>query len=248
MFSVEKWHQRFVQQASWTKELQQYLFDRAGLSPDQNILDLGYGTGAVESVSNLTVGITGVDLDIEKLDFAAQNNRKDKLCLADGLHLPFQKNTFDLAFCHYFFLWVKNPASILQEMCRTTKPDGHIMAIAEPDYGGRIDYPPELEKIGGLQTEALKDRGANPYFGRKLSGLFHQNNLLNIETGVINGVWQGYAGKQDWQLEWEVLMNDIPGSINEDELLRLKSKDKEARNAGRRVLYVPTFYAIGQVP
>ena len=57
-------------------------------------------------------------------------------------------------------------------MVRVTHPGGFVLALAEPDYGGRIDYPTELSQIGDWQKNALKQQGANPLMGRELRSIF----------------------------------------------------------------------------
>ncbi len=41
-------------------------------------------------------------------------------------------------------------------MHRVTSNNGYVVAFAEPDYGGRIDYPPEFIKIRDFQIKGLK--------------------------------------------------------------------------------------------
>jgi SAM-dependent methyltransferase len=61
---------------------------------------------------------------------------------ADRHTLPFQP-VFDVTFCHFLLLWVSNPEKVVAEMGRVTRPGGSVR-LAEPDYGGRIDYPESL--------------------------------------------------------------------------------------------------------
>jgi hypothetical protein len=36
-----------------------------------------------------------------------------------------------------------------------------VLALAEPDYSGRVDEPAELKSLGEWQTEALQRQGAD---------------------------------------------------------------------------------------
>ena len=66
------WHARFLQQASWTKDLRAYLFERAGLARARRVLEVGCGTGAI--LSDLKgEAIHGLDLDPLRLVEAAAN-------------------------------------------------------------------------------------------------------------------------------------------------------------------------------
>jgi hypothetical protein len=126
------------------------------------------------------------------------------------------------------------------------------MAIAEPDYGGRIDYPDILSQIGHWQVHSLRKQGADPLAGRKLPELFHQTGLIEIETGVIGGQWISNLPLDDFESEWKVVETDLEDlnlmASEMDLVHQLKDKDASARLDGSRVLYVPTFYAWGRVP
>jgi hypothetical protein len=90
--------------------------------------------------------------------------------------------------------------------------------LAEPDYGGRIDYPSIFERIGKLQTDQLQAQGADPFIGRKLPALLSQAGLHNIHTALIGGHWSGPPDPDNWSLEWDVLEDDLRGRLPADEL------------------------------
>jgi hypothetical protein len=133
-------------------------------------------------------------------------------------------------------------------MVRVTSGKGYVLALAEPDYGGRIDYPEELSVIGKWQAGALKEQGANPSMGRELRSLFSSVGLANIEAGVLGGQWIEAQPDSDFELEWDVIQSDLD---HYDEFImvadKLKALEQTSRTANRRILYVPTFYAFGQV-
>jgi hypothetical protein len=120
-----------------------------------------------------------------------------------------------------------------------------VIALAEPDYGGRIDYPEELVELGRRQEAALRNQGADPRMGRTLAEVFHRTGLQDIEAGVLGGQWKGKPSRQEWELEWDVLQSDLGMGQNLD---RLRFLDWDARERGERILFVPTFYALGRVP
>ena len=133
-------------------------------------------------------------------------------------------------------------------MVRVTKPGGWILALAEPDYGGRIDFPRELEIIGQAQIQALLDQGANPYLGRTLRALFHSAQLTEIRAGLLGGEWQGSLNEDQLVSEWETLAQDLSDLLPADEIERFRRIDHEAWEMGTRILFVPTFYAAGRAP
>jgi SAM-dependent methyltransferase len=162
--------------------------------------------------------------------------------------LPLQTASFDLALCHFVLLWVANPVLVLHEMARVTRPGGSVLALAEPDYAGRIDYPPELECLGSRQRQALEQQGADPAAGRKLAGWFAEAGLAEIEVGILGSQWLAAKSAAQDQLEREVLISDLQDWVAEDKIKQLLDAEATSRQQGRRVLFVPTFYAWGRVP
>ena len=51
-----------------------------------------------------------------------------------------------------------NPLQALDEMKRVTRPGGHVLILAEPDYTHRIDFPDELEYLGKFRLNRLFPR------------------------------------------------------------------------------------------
>lgn len=246
-YSPVDWHRRFVQQASWTESVRAYLLSRLGRA--DRILEIGSGTGAVAAtLRGYTKNAYGVDIAFEPLRFARRRDPDTRLACGDALRLPFPADIFDAVTCHFLLLWVPNAAQALAEMRRVARPGGAVIAFAEPDYGARIDYPPALEPLGKLQAEALRRQGAEPNMGRRISELFHAAGLTSIETGVLGGQWQGAPSPEQLDSEWETLQADLEGIIPPGELEALRRIDEQAWQRGQRVLFVPTFYAIGWKP
>ncbi len=244
------WHARFTQQARWTQDLRHYLFKRANLANAERVLEVGCGTGAI--LAALPTGPYlhyGLDLEHAHLDLAMRNSPDTLLSQADAHVLPFPDDYFSVTFCHFFLLWVRDPNAVVTEMVRITRPGGTILALAEPDYGGRVDFPNDLTVLGKWQTEALKSQGADPGMGRKLAGLFQQAGVESVETGVLGGQWSGPPDWEAWELEWAVLEADLNEKSPQEfmNLKALKALDRTAYQNGERVLFVPTFYAWGRV-
>lgn len=247
--SSGEWHQRYCRQATWTSSLRKYLFNKVKINDARRILEVGCGTGAVLSEFNFSTSlIYGLDLDRSHLSLCRTHTLSALLTQGDALTLPYNTGCFDLVYSHFLLLWLTQPLQALAEMQRVTQPGGYVLAIAEPDYGGRIDYPGELAHLGQLQALALDRQGANPSIGRRLSELFHQAGLENIQTGVLGGEWQAIPTQEERESEWQTLESDLAEIIPPVQLSQYREIDEKAWLAGSRVLYVPTFYASGQVP
>ena len=249
----KEWHQRFKLQSQWTKTTRDYIFQRTGCSTSSRILDVGCGTGVIsgELIQSQIEQVFGIDLSLEFLKEAASTRPEIQLNIADAHEMPFNNSVFDGTFCHFLLMWVVDPAKVIHEMKRVTKYGGAVMVLAEPDYGGRIDYPEQLTILNKWQTTALENQGANPFMGRKLKSLFHQAGLKNIEVGVIGAQWTGEIQQEELDSEWEIIQSDLMTLNNKTEVLRtaeeLRKIDLAAWALGERILYVPTFYALGMV-
>jgi ubiquinone/menaquinone biosynthesis C-methylase UbiE len=191
--------------------------------------------------------IYGLDISLEHLRLCALHVPFARLTQGDAHTLPYSDASFEAVFCHFLLLWLSQPAAALAEMRRVTRPGGFVLALAEPDYGGRIDFPPGLEPLGRSQQDSLLNQGADPQVGRKLAALFSQVGLLDVEVGVLGGQWRLGDLSSDLS-EQHILADDLRGRLADRELQRLFSLDSAARAAGQRILFVPTFYAWGVVP
>jgi SAM-dependent methyltransferase len=250
------WHSRFLQQATWTRDLRAYLFERAGLQHAHRVLEVGCGTGAIISDLILPGTVHGVDKDLARLVEAGQHCPGVSLVCGNALSLPYPPGIFDITFCHFLLLWVSDPLSVLLEIKRVTRSAGAVLALAEPDYTSRVDKPDELAPLGVWQAEGLQQQGADPGLGKRLSGLFQQAGIPIMETGTLRGFPNSETGHKvgasqpdgvDRDLEWAVLEADLAGRVLAGDLLRMKRMDEQAWQRGERVLHVPTYFAWGLV-
>lgn len=245
-----QWHHRFQQQARWTAELRRFLFDRAGLGQADRVIEVGCGTGAVlaEMPARPQTSRHGLDIHFGHLALARRNASGAHLAQGDAHHLPYATGVFDLTLCHFLLLWVAEPLQVVREMARITRPGGALLSLAEPDYGGRVDYPWELAELGARQVEALRRQGADPHLGRRLAALLLEAGLQSVEAGVLGGRWSGPRSVEALDAEWTVIRADLEGSLSAADLEELYAIDRSASGSGARILYVPTFYAWGRVP
>lgn len=239
------WHPRYLQQAKWTRDLRRYLFDQAGLNHASRVLEVGCGTGAVLSELPSHISIHGVDIDRLALAQCRVHAPNASLVEGSALQLPYISGGFDIVYCHFLLLWVKNPLQALLEMKRAAKPGGQVIAFAEPDYTSRRDEPHELISLGQWQTEALRRQGADPGLGARLADLFFQAGIQLLETGPIQNGGSEPSSK-DWETEWAVIESDLAGLVPSQEFQKMKRLDRQARAHGERVLSIPTYFAWGQ--
>jgi len=247
--SLQDWHDRFTIQAKWTKALRLYFFDLFKTQPSDKILDMGCGTGSLlQDLESLSPAeIYGADISLDHLQIAHTGSPESRLAGANVHQLPFPANTFNIVLTHYFLMWIGDPLNALKEMTRVITNGGCLICFAEPDYGGRLDFPPEFISIKDHQIKGLTKAGADPIMGRKLKSLFHTTGLKDIQYGVYEGRWSTDPSPIEVESEWQMLKNDLKGIISSAELAELKKHDQSSREDGSRIIYVPTFYAWGKV-
>lgn len=244
----EEWHAWFSVQADWTRQTRMWLYRQADLDQARAVLEVGCGTGVIaKELARLSPAcVVGLDLDAGMLVFARKRENDVIYVQGDAHALPFPDGCFDVVVCHYLLLWLVDPARGVREMARVVRPDGAVLSCAEPDYGGRVDYPPALASLGRLQAEALRRQGADPELGRRLGELLISAGL-RATVGVMAGRWDFPASPDaGFEAEWAMRERDLADLLPAEELRRLRSADRRALADGIRVLFVPTFYALGK--
>lgn len=212
------------------------------------MLDIGFGTGAVGEIESGFLELHGIDINLDFLEFAKNcKGIRTILTNGDAYQLPYMNQSFDLVSCHFLLLWISHPEEVFKEMVRVCKPGGKVIFFAEPDYGGRIDYPEELQDIGRLQIASLIEQGADPFVGRKLLSFATSVGLVNIKIGILGFETDADMEWVSMKSEWEMIEHDLAPTILPEVLSLFREAEEAARKAGSRILFVPTFYLAGEV-
>ena len=156
-----------------------------------------------------------------------------------GEFLPFPTNYFDITLCHYFLMWVKKPLMVLEEMRRVTRVGGWIACLAEPDYGGRLDYPAS-ELWEELLLESLS--APDPFIGRKIRTLFLEVGL-QAEMGLQSAVLSPNVIMELYHAEFERLAYFL--GKNNASLAKLKYI-LEKHDSRKYFSFMPVFFALAR--
>lgn len=165
-----------AQQAEWLAPFRAVLLRRAAIAQRHCVLDLGCGPGLITAELLRRSGgrVVALDRNLQALVqctalYWAETNRQpaQPIC-ANAVRLPFADRCFDLVFCQWALLWMPLE-EVLKEIHRVLEPGGYLAAL-EPDYGGMIEYPPEITSAD-LWRAGLRRAGADPEVGRKIPPL-----------------------------------------------------------------------------
>jgi ubiquinone/menaquinone biosynthesis C-methylase UbiE len=243
--TLSDWHAQFQRQARWTRATRNQLYRRANLLRAERVLDVGCGTGVLtEELARRTRGeVTGLDLDPLRISFARALDGEARYQEGDALDLPYSEDHFEVVLCHFLLLWVSDPQRAVNEMARVTRRGGCVLVCAEPDYGGRIDWP-ELP-IREWQCAGLRRQGADPQIGRRLRELLSATGL-DADVGVLPSLWDADALGENFDREWTWLARDVGEAVEEETFAQARAQARLAVEAGARLVYLPIFYALGR--
>jgi SAM-dependent methyltransferase len=233
-------------QLTWSKPTRQYIYRKIALAKCKNILEIGCGYGhllkELSQFSNLEIyGIDTSRIAVEQNICRCDNVH---IQLADACHLPFQKNFFDAIICNYLFMWLQKPIIALKEAHRVLKPNGWFIFAGEPDFNGRIDYPDSF-KWSTMISEKIYSLKGDPNVGSKLPYLFAESNFSLIEYGCASNVWYGKKLLESWQDEKQFVQWVIEDNPNFN-LDKIETEELIIRKAQQRIIFSPTFWAIGR--
>ncbi|MFP4496883.1 MAG: class I SAM-dependent methyltransferase [Vulcanimicrobiota bacterium] len=246
IMNEELWEMHLSRQFYWTRKLREMLYDKVNLKDRKRILDAGCGIGLISKEMHEISGgeVHGIDFNSKILEVAEKKFPEGNFQQGSIEDIPFEDNFFDVAFCHFVLMWVKNPYKAIGELKRVTRPGGWIVCAAEPDYGGKIDYP---DDYGGVNASirALQSEGADPFFGRVLKATFSENDL-KPEMGVHADLWDDETMKKEFEHVWEFSAKTAKGNMMKNWVNTIKQRDKEAIEKGQRVTLLPLFWGIAQ--
>jgi phosphatidylethanolamine/phosphatidyl-N-methylethanolamine N-methyltransferase len=107
---------------------------RMSIKPDDQILEVGVGTGISLPLYPRQCSVTAIDLSDGMLERARTrveqyNLRNVRLIQMDATQLKFPDNSFDIVYAPYFISCVPDPLAVTREMRRVCKPGGRLVFL-----------------------------------------------------------------------------------------------------------------------
>ncbi len=220
----------------WNRDYLELVAQRFDLAAASRVLDVGSGIGhwgiLLSSVLAVDAEVTGIDREerwvADATQRAATAGLGDRFRYRRGTAeaLPFEDGVFDLVTCQTVLIHVVDPAAVLAEMARVTRPGGLVL-VAEPNNRAsflvetstsvEIDLDRKLEGVRfGLMLEQGKrslGEGDNS-IGDLLPGLFAAAGLREVQVYVADkagAVWPPYADAEQQVLRQAWITNARSG-------------------------------------
>lgn len=186
-------------------------FARHVIRADSRILDVGCGPGSI------TVGlarwvpdgtVTAIEpggdiLDTARAAVAEAGLENVAVEDASVYELPYEDDSFDLAYAHQVLQHLTDPVLALTEMKRVVKPGGHV-AVRDSDYYTMSASPvyEEIERWRDVYRKVARHNDAEPDAGRYLFAWCRQAGLTNVT--MTASVWNYYEPetRRNWGESW----------------------------------------------
>jgi SAM-dependent methyltransferase len=178
MFSLGEAYEIFM--GRWSVRLAPLLVRFAGVIDDDDVLDVGSGTGALAAtVAALAPSsrIVGIDRSEPYVAVARARHESQRLHfeVGDAQQLPLKEGSFDRTLSLLILNFVPDPKRALTEMVRVTRPGGTV-AAAVWDYGEGM----EMLRVFWDEVIALDPRA---------DGMDERHMPLS-RAGELAGLWR----------------------------------------------------------
>ena len=144
-------------QANLLKHWHRYLIGNYA-SHCSDAIEVGCGAGFVMENLRDQLGVYGIDIDRNQVKMA--RSRDLNVDMMDGLSMEIEDDSFDLAYCSYYLMWLKDPKQAISEMARVARK--RVLFTSEPIWGGALFLPAEMEVIVKGWIDLIGEKGGNP--------------------------------------------------------------------------------------
>jgi ubiquinone/menaquinone biosynthesis C-methylase UbiE len=173
------------------------LFDRVGVRPGMNCVDVGCGGGDVTLDLARRVGpsgrVVGVDIDATKLDLARQEAETERLANVEFRRVAIDAwrpaPEFDLVYSRFLLTHLNDPTAAVRTMRQGLRPGG-VIVVEDIDFAGHFCFPecPAFSRYIQLYIQTVLRRGGDPYIGPKLPGMLLDAGFERVDMNVVHPV------------------------------------------------------------
>ena len=177
------------------------------LRPDMRLLDVGCGPGSITAGLAKYVGeVVGIDVEATVLETARElTGDTPNLSFEEAsvYALPYEDDTFDVAYAHQLMQHLADPAAALREMGRVVRPGGFV-AARDSDYQTMISHPRTegIEEWRALYTEVVRRNGADANAGRRIPAWMAAAGLHEVDISTTVAMMRDPAEVLNWGDSW----------------------------------------------
>ena len=213
-------------------------FSKLKLKKGYRVLDVGSGLGQMTYRISQYIEENGFCLGIERdknqLERAMKNfqGQNIKFRQGDALDLQLETgelNSFDFVHTRFLLEHLSDPNKAVAEMVKALKPGGRIF-LADDDHQAMILFPEPrgFHLLWSAYMDSYVEVGNDPFIGRKLTKLLHENEIGEITNDMI--FFGDCAGNSTFQLFVDNLIEVILPSL--ETMISSKSiSEKEFKEA-----------------
>lgn len=237
----DRWAKRVWEAGSYSEIAPEYapmsghLVERTDVSPDEEVLDIGCGTGTVAvAAARRGARVTGIDIAPALLDRARNNVEVAGVAdvswqEGDAADLPFDDDAFDVTLSNLGHMYGDPPAATARELPRVTRPSGRIGFISWTPTGL---YPALAGVVMTvLSPEELPNFSEPPFLWgdpdtvrRRLGGSVED---LTFETGTTR--YRALSPEHFWQHTTtnSGMFVEALGDVDDDDRTELRERSIE---------------------
>ncbi len=185
--------ERLKLQATVAIDLEREVWNKAGLKPGMQVLDLACGPGFTSCELAKAIGagdVTGVDLSEELIAVAHQVQAAEQVAnvsfaRGNAYALSLPENHFDFVYARFLFQHLEKPRLALDNVRRVLKPGGILCVLDIDDRWTSFSPASEafvrfIRKAGAGQQR----KGGNRLIGSQLFGLLREAGFQNVATDI----------------------------------------------------------------
>jgi ubiquinone/menaquinone biosynthesis C-methylase UbiE len=171
------------------RECKERSFRELGIRPGASVLEIGCGNGVDAAILAGMAGpkgrVVGIDVSSTMLASARVRCRENSApepgyLLCDAGQLAFPDETFDAVRADRVLQHTKDPAAVVREMVRVTRPSGRIV-VFEPDWETFVLWPGERRVTRSIHNFWC-DRIPSGWAGRSLYPAFMAAGLADVRV------------------------------------------------------------------
>jgi SAM-dependent methyltransferase len=227
------------------------LVEFAAIAPDERVLDVGCGAGAVLGPASRVAGsAVGIELSPAMAERARAAAPSAEVVVGDASVLPFEDGSFDVVMSSFVVFFMPDPTAALQEWKRVLKPGGRMVVATwaggdprwswERDvrmpYVRLIDPERARELLESLQALSRFDSAEKVDTELRLAGLDPQQVVPHTIEFV-------FASEDDWWAQiWSHGARAFVEALPESDRERYRAESYEAMQGNREGDGFPRTY------